>query len=86
MNKLTPCCMCDNAKVDNELTDDNDLSFITIGKSAVNYRMMFAAGNGVPPRIILEHHNGWEWETIGKYLPRFCPNCGREITEYSKEG
>lgn len=83
-----PCYMCNNAKVDDFLTSDNDLSFHGVGSGWENYRFMIAAGNGAPVRILFEVLQNNSWHVVGVYHPRFCPNCGREILEYisGKEG
>lgn len=81
---MKACHMCFNARLDDELTDDNDLSYHSIGTSVEGNRLMIASGDGEPLRILLEEYNeGYGWYTIGKYYPKFCPNCGREIVEYN---
>lgn len=81
-----PCRMCLNALVDDELTHSNDLSYHGIGENYVSgIRLLFSSGNRKPPRILVETHFHGEWQTVGEYRPRFCPNCGREIVEYPKE-
>lgn len=82
-----PCGKCYNSRFDCELTDDNDFSSYTIGCSEKNYRMLYSSGHGQPPRILFESWNEEQkqWITVGKYFPKHCPDCGREINEY-KEG
>lgn len=79
-----PCSKCYNARFDDELTDENDGSSFTIGDSEKNYRMMYSAGCGKPPRIEFDAWNEQrkEWQTVGMYHPKHCPECGREIIEY----
>lgn len=81
--ELTPCGMCLNGRIDEDLTDDNDLSSFSIGKSQEGFRIMYTAGDGKPPRIEVQT---WDekvgWYNVGIYYPKFCPNCGREIKEY----
>lgn len=81
------CRMCLNAHVDPELTDNNDLSFHPIGESAKQYRLMFRSGDARPTSILAERLNEQMglWEGIGFYHPRFCPNCGRRLTENEKK-
>lgn len=45
------CRMCYNARLDDELTDENDYSAITIGSCTDGYRMMLCSGYGRPLRI-----------------------------------
>lgn len=78
------CRMCYNARLDDELTDENDFSAIGIGSCSNGYRMMLCSGYGRPLRIEVEK---WDekagWYKIGKYNPEYCPNCGRKIEEYN---
>ena len=80
-----PCYMCLNARVDDELNDNNDLSYYTVDYYK-NNRMMIRSGAGKPLAILAEEHKEdiGQWVTIGCYNPKFCPNCGRELTEYGK--
>lgn len=77
------CRMCFNARLDNELTDENDFSAVSIGDSVNGYRLMLCSGWGKPPRIESEKWNdNMGWFKIGEYNFKYCPNCGRKITEY----
>lgn len=81
MTELKACYMCDNARLNDELTDDNDFSSMAID-CFENYRIMYSAGYGKPPRLEFEIWNGNHWSTVSTYYPKYCPNCGRTITEY----
>lgn len=85
-NRLTPCHMCDNARLNHELTDDNDYSSCTIGSYDKECRIMLSSGWGKPLRIEIERWNDkiGRWEDIGIYYPKYCPECGREIKEYKE--
>lgn len=81
---MKACRMCLNARIDDNLTDDNDLSYIPVGKTTREHRIMIASGNGKPLSIdveMLDEKIG-QWVMVGMYNPKFCPNCGREILEY----
>lgn len=91
----TYCNFCFNARVyepteDNLLTgntldDTNDSSSIVVGEHMRPYRsIMINSGNGEPLNIeFLEWAPTRErWETVGKYYPKYCPECGRKIDEY----
>lgn len=82
-----PCYMCTNAKVNDELTVDNDYSAHCIGDMPRYKRFLIESGWGKPLRICYEEWNDQygHWSTIGYYYPKYCPNCGRELKEYKKE-
>jgi hypothetical protein len=81
---VQPCYMCDNARVNDELEDYNDFSSSTIGSFSRDCRIMLSSGNKKPLRIEIARWNDevGQWENIGIYYPKFCPECGREIKEY----
>lgn len=84
--ELKPCYMCDNARVNSELTDDNDLSYISVGKALDGFNIMIGAGNNRPLRIEFEKWDKTrnEMVVVGRYYPDYCPNCGRKIQEYGE--
>lgn len=69
-----------------ELTDDNDSSSISIGKSSMGTRFMISSGHGEPVRIELDKflELRQEWVTVGQYYPKYCPECGRRLNEYDE--
>lgn len=81
-----PCYMCDNARVNDELTDSCDLSYFHIGESSKGFRTMIASGDGKPVRILFEALSDKDriWHVVGVYYPSYCPNCGRKLTEYER--
>ena len=80
------CKMCFYAHTDPELTSDNDLSYSTIGECTDSYRLMFRSGDDRPTGILFEEWNRDRgWQTLGFYWPKFCPNCGRRLTENEKK-
>lgn len=93
------CKFCFNARVyeptmeeqldpqNTPLTDDNDSSSHVVGENMRPYRSItINSGNGEPLNIeFLEWAVTRErWETVGKYYPKFCPECGRRLDEYEK--
>lgn len=86
-SEIKYCSKCFNARIDpdNELTDYNDFSSSTIEYNKHdNFRMMLSSGAGKPLRIEAEKWSSsvQQWITVGQYYPKFCPECGRKITEY----
>lgn len=66
-----------------DLTDDNDGSSHGVGHSAPNYQMYFNSGMGRACNLeICRWHNESGWVPIAQYFPKFCPECGRELSEY----
>lgn len=87
MNKLNrkglqPCYMCMSAANSEGLTKDNDLSYFSIGNTLKDYRILIGCGNGRAPRILFEKETNEGMDLVGIYYPKYCPNCGRKITEY----
>ena len=69
-----------------ELTDENDSSSCGVGKSSMGTRFMISSGYGEPVRIEIDKflELRQEWVTVGKYYPKYCPECGRRLDEYDK--
>lgn len=89
------CHFCYNAQVwakepheeedyfDEGLNDTNDFSSCGIGYCDDRHRLFFNSGNGEACNIELcEWFNG-RWHTMGRYFPKFCPECGRPLDEYT---
>ena len=84
----TPCYLCDNARLNCELEDYNDFHSSGIGSFSHDCRIMLTSGSGKPLRIEIARWNDkvQQWEDIGIYYPKYCPECGREIKEYGSNG
>lgn len=69
-----------------ELTDENDSSSCGVGKSSGGTRFMISSGCGEPVRIEIDKflELRQEWITVGKYYPKYCPECGRRLDEYDE--
>ena len=82
------CGKCVNAFVEPELEPDYDFSSRSVGESNKGYRMMLNSGARRKTHISLERWNEQhqQWETEGIYIPKYCPECGRELKENAKGG
>lgn len=85
INPKPPCRMCFNARVgsNRELSDD-DFESLRIGDSYGGDIAIIPAGYGKPARIEFKKWDDdvLEWVLLARYYPKFCPNCGRPLTEY----
>lgn len=80
------CPKCMNAYVEPELEPDCDFSSRSVGEANPGYRMMLNTGARQKTHISLERWSDehQQWETEGFYIPKFCPECGRKLTENEK--
>lgn len=81
------CGFCYNRFVDHELDESNDASSIMVGQTAESYSIFIDTGWNFKTRLHLmkwnkEHQQN---ETIGIYVPKFCPECGRKLFENEPE-
>lgn len=85
MLNSVPCSYCLNARCDpsGELTSDNDFSSCGVGRCDKGYRMSIDTGSSRPTRIIFTKWDDKCKENvyIGRYTPKFCPECGRRLYE-----
>lgn len=74
---------------DEGLHDNNDSSSATIGNKADGFQLFLNSGGGEAVNIELcqwkeQGYRGQPgWATVGIYYPKFCPECGRELNEYT---
>lgn len=81
------CSVCCNATVEPELNPDNDLGYIGVGETIEGYGLHIRSGDGRPTALIISRWNKVICRNveIGSYKMKFCPECGRELTENLKE-
>ena len=77
------CKFCCNCHTDDSLSPDNDLSFCSIGHIDKGYTLYFRSGDNRFTGIDISHFfpgNDYS-NTIGYYIPKYCPECGRYLFE-----
>lgn len=76
------CHYCDNAMTVPELSSEEDLSYKSVGDCVNQVRILFRSGDRRPTALLFEKwREGYGWATIGDYIPKFCPECGRKLVE-----
>lgn len=85
MGRKKACFFCDNAIINPELDSNSDYACKVIGDMPDRYRLCLCTGFGKPTRIEYDVFNDQYgmWCTHGVYYPKYCPECGRKIYEYS---
>lgn len=78
--RSTCCKYCFDASVDNEI-EGYDFSYHSIGKAENGFRFLFRNGGSKPIAILFEKWNVNQWNLIGIYKPKYCPECGRPLKE-----
>ena len=76
--------MCDNARINDDLSNDNDYSSYCLNSNKYA-KIMYSSGDGKPPRLEFEIWNNDHWSIANIYYPKYCPNCGREIKEFNSQ-
>ena len=82
-----PCHFCDNARVNPDFNDHNDLHYMTIGRCNDGFGIYLGAGDAKPLRIEFDKWDIREqrYATVGRYYPKNCPECGRRLSEYERK-
>lgn len=88
------CNFCFNAHVyekiskegdyEHFLDDTNDFSSIGIGNSDKHIKLYLNSGYGEAVNIeTCEWGKDERWHTVAKYYPKYCPECGRKLDEFT---
>ena len=72
------CRFCLDAGIDPDL-EGCDLSYHDVGHAEKWHRIMIRSGAGKPMAVMYEKWSGKQWNTVGIYAPKFCPECGRNL-------
>jgi len=79
------CWYCASCRTQHDLDPDTDFHSSTVGDVERGYSIMYSCGFHQGPRIEMRAWNDKinMWDTVGIYKPKYCPECGRHITEWS---
>lgn len=84
------CKFCANNRTNPEweLDEEQCAYAMTVGMVEKGYRIML---NKDPYRPLEISFDAWnanlktpQWQQVGGYYPKFCPECGRKIDEYDR--
>lgn len=83
---LCPFCLNARSDPDGELSDYNDLSYLSIGFCDPVFHglaMYLRSGDGRPVEIVADALCPWIHErmVVASYYPKFCPECGRPLMD-----
>lgn len=84
------CRFCENNRTNPEWElDEEQVSYaMTIGRTENGIRMMLTKNPYEPLMITIDRWNEKlrppQWQLVGYYYPKFCPECGRKIDEYDR--
>lgn len=86
MSKNIKCCsICENATTTPSMTSEMDLSYHSLGVVEKGFSVFFRTGDRFPTEILFEHRcDNKNAETVGSYIPKYCPECGRRLKENVK--
>lgn len=83
--EIHDCDYCKNAFTDRRLTDENDLSYYSIGRceKGLSAFICSAVANSPPVKIIVQKDREEIKQNVDvfHYAPAYCPVCGRKIVE-----
>jgi hypothetical protein len=66
-----------------DLDDTNDFSSFVVGCSGKGFQLFLNTGAGEAINIeVCEWGKNERWNTVAKYYPKYCPECGRKLDEY----
>lgn len=82
-HKMKYCRYCCNSSVEPGLSEENDLSYLQVGKCPPGFNMYIRSGDARPTSIVLSM---WEEKSqrnidIAHYDMKYCPECGRRLIE-----
>lgn len=84
------CRFCENNRTNPEweLSEEQCFYAMTIGQSDKGTRIMFCKNPHKPLMMEISQWNEKfippQWQLVGYYYPKFCPECGRKIDEYDR--
>jgi hypothetical protein len=84
------CKFCANNRTNPEWELDEEQVFyaMTVGAFEKGHRIMFNKAPYKPLEITFDWwRDDWktpQYQQVGSYFPKYCPECGRKIDEYDR--
>lgn len=63
---------------------DENFAHFVIGDTGKDSRLLMRSGGDMPLIILSEKLSQNRWYTLGVYIPKFCPECGRKLVDYNE--
>lgn len=79
---MDSCNYCTNSVTCEELTPENDLSYIGVGEMYTqDIRIFFRTGDNRKTGFVIEQITDSGWKSVGFVALNNCPFCGRPLVE-----
>lgn len=85
LTKSKDCAYCKNAFTDQRLDKHHDLSYLSVGVSEKGFHSYICSSASYKPPVsivVQEYRDDLRRNVdVVYYTPKYCPVCGRKITE-----
>lgn len=63
---------------------DENFAYFVVNDNGKGSRILIRSGGEMPLIILFENLIQNRWHTLGVYMPKFCPECGRKLGYYNE--
>lgn len=63
---------------------DENFAYFVMNDNGKGSRIIIRSGGEMPLIILSENLIQNRWHTLGVYMPKFCPECGRKLGYYNE--